>query len=553
MLVFSVFFIIPLFFMLYGSFVPTFTSTHYTLTYIIQAFTASRSVSVLFNTFEYGFGASFLSIGLATPYAWLVARTDVPGKRLFRTGGISRITIPLLGEAFAWIFLFSPTIGLINVGFDRLFGVTFTLFNIYSIWGLILAWGIGGIPFAFLALEPAFESVESSMEESSRVAGAGSIRTFATVTLRLVIPALLSVFLLVALGGLENFDYPLIIGSQAHIVTLATQVYNLVGLNEYPLAAAYGIYFLLVTVVILAVYLWVTRRSYRFAVVKGNVSRHTLVKLGRWKWVSFAFLSFVFFISLVLPVVTLVLVSLVRNYTVSGGANPFATLTLQNYIDALSLPVFQQATINSIVLSVLSGFFATILGAMMSYVLIKGRERGKNVLYFISHLPLAFPGVVYSVALIWTFLILPFFNTYIYGTIWVMLIGLIIIWLPYSIRIISPILIQISDELEESAAVMGSSWTGSFRRVTLPLLRSSLLNSFIYVMLDSFRELGAIVLLYNASSILLIIAVLNLYNEGGAPLSVVSALLTVMIAISAVFLVISRVLGRSNFEKYSAG
>src|SRR5579875_2312209 len=224
----SVFFLIPLLFMLYGSFVPSFKSTAYTLNYIIQAFTSKTTPTLLMNTLAYGAGGAALGVTLGTIYAWFMERTDVPGKRFLRLLPILPLTLPLLVKGFAWIFLFSPNVGLVNIWLEQYLGFQSPPFNIFTIWGMIYAWGVGGIPLAYLMIEAAVKSIDPSLEEASRAAGAGTFRTLFRVTLPLVAPAILTAFLLLFIVGVENFDYPFILGERGGIFTFATEVYNLV-------------------------------------------------------------------------------------------------------------------------------------------------------------------------------------------------------------------------------------------------------------------------------------------------------------------------------------
>ena len=399
MLAFSIFFVVPLFFVTWGSFVPTFLSRKVTLSFVTHAFTSPGTLVILRNSLELASGSSIIAVGLGTLYASLVTRTDIPGKVFFRSAATGRLAIPILGEAFSWILLLSPSIGLVNVAIEGLFRTSQPIFNIYSMGGLILASGIGGTPFAFLVLEPAFQSMNSSFEESSRVSGASKLRTMSRITLPLITPALLSAFLISFIGALETLEYPLLIGSNARIVTLSTEVYNLANLGEYSLASAYGLFFIVIVIILLVGYLQFTRRAYRFAVIGGRNSQQTVIELGRWRWPAFFLLIVPVFLFLFLSLIVLLLVSLVKSYTVVGDSNPFTHLTLQNYVAVVHIPLFMQAFTNSILLSAGAGVLTTILGAVMSYVLVKGNQRGRNILYFISNLPLAFPGVVYSVAL----------------------------------------------------------------------------------------------------------------------------------------------------------
>jgi iron(III) transport system permease protein len=544
---FSVFSVIPLFFVTWGAFVPSFLSKKVTLKFVELAFTSAKTGVILRNSLELAAGSSVLALTIGTVYAGLVARTDIPGKLFFTSATTGRLIIPILGEAFSWILLLSPSIGLINVGAEDLLGTTHPIFNIFSMGGLILAGGIGATPFAFLVLEPAFLAMNSAYEESSRVAGVGRLRTALGVTLPLATPALVSAFLISFIGSLETLEYPLIIGTNARITTLSTEVYNLANASQYSLASAYGLFFIFVIVILLAGYLWATRRAYRFQTVGGRGSQRTVVELGRWRWPAFVLLLIPVILFLFMSLTVLTLVSLVKVYTVVGHANPFTSFTLANYEAVVKIPLFWEAFRNSIILSFGAGALTTILGAVMSYVLVKGKQRGRNILYFISNLPLAFPGVVYSIALLWTFLLIPLVNKYVYGTIWVMLVGLVVIFSPFTIRLISPGLTQLSDELDEAAAVAGSSWWRRFRGVTLPLLRASMINSFSYVMLNAFRELGAVALLYNASSILIIIIALSSYDNSGS-LPQTAAIFVMMMLFSALVLVVTRVMSRQSLR-----
>ncbi|MDG6908473.1 MAG: iron ABC transporter permease [Nitrososphaerota archaeon] len=545
-LIISLFFLVPLAFMIYGSTVPVFKSTQYTLKFLIQAFTAKNTPTLLINTLEYGGGGALLGVLLATVYAWLMERTDVPAKKFLRLLPILPLTLPLLVKGFAWIFLFSPRIGLVNLSLESALGLANPPFNIFSMAGMIFAWGVGGIPLAYLMIEPAFRSIDPSLEEASRAGGAGALRTLFRVTLPIISPAIVTAFLLLFIAGVENFDYPFILGTEVGINTFATEVYDLVDIfHDTSLASAYSIIFLIITLVLISFYLYSVRKSFRFIVVTGKATQPTLFRLGRKRWLGLAICLGIMTFAFILPAGMIVLMSLVPFYTVGGATSPFAHLTLENYVKAFQVQDFQLAVINSFELSFAAAVLTTIIATVMSYTLIKSKTIGKKVLDYLASLPLAFPGIVYAIGLIWTFLTIPGLG-YIYGTNWILLFSLIIIWLPYAIRIVSTSLIQIADEMEEASSVLGGSWLRTFTRVTMPLLRNGMVNSFIYVMVDSFRELGAVVLLSNASSILLIVLILNLFETTASSLPVVAALSTLMTLMLAATIIVTRLVTRSR-------
>ncbi|MDA4129906.1 MAG: iron ABC transporter permease [Thaumarchaeota archaeon] len=491
--------------------------------------TASRTPALLAGTLEYALGTVLLTIVLAAPYAWLVVRTNVPGKSFLRLLPIFPLVLPNLVGAISWIFLLSPQIGLVNLAVENVTGIGFAPFDVFSMGGLIFVTAIGAIPITYLMLEGAFLSLDPSHEEASQISGAGTWKTLRYVTIPLVAPQILAAFMLGVLFVVGVFEYPFILGSRVHIANLATQVYLLMDVtSQYSLAAAYGLIYLVLTIIIISLYLFAVRRSYRFVTVTGRPSVATLFDLGRWRWVALAVCLGIITVVFFLPFATLIIVSLVPYYTIGPGIGPFsAGLTLTNFVDALKTISFQQSVFNSFELYAASAVIATILGTMMAYVLIKGKTRGKVILNYISNLPLAFPGIVYGVGLIWMFLVLPGVNS-LYGTTWVMLIALVVIWLPISIRFSANSLIQLADELEESASVVGSRWSRTFVHVLFPLLKPTIVNSFLYMFVDSFKEVGVVILLTGPSSSLLTTLILSTYSGSGGTLPVVAAMSVLM-------------------------
>ncbi|MGI0079646.1 MAG: ABC transporter permease, partial [Nitrososphaerales archaeon] len=353
-------------------------------------------------------------------------------------------------------------------------------------------------------------------------------RTLFKVTLPVISPQLLTAFLLLFIIGIENFDYPFLFGEQGNIYTLATQVYNEINLfHNETLASAYSIIFMIMTFVMISLYLWSIRRAFRFVVVTGKATQQTIFRLGKWRWGGLAICLGMMFFAFMLPMLMIVLISLVPFYTVGGAAGPFAVLNLNNYDLMFKLPQFTLSIWNSFEISFVAAITTTLIAMVMAYALVKSKTRWKRLMEYVAAAPLAFPGIVYSIGLIWTFVSIPFLSS-LYGTIYVMLWAMIIIWLPYSIRFISAALVQISDELEEAASVTGSGWLRTFPRIVIPLLKTGIVNSFIYVFADSFRELGAVVLLSTGNTILMITYIVNLYEEHSSALPLVCAMSVLM-------------------------
>jgi iron(III) transport system permease protein len=185
----------------------------------------------------------------------------------------------------------------------------------------------------------------------------------------------------------------------------------------------------------------------------------------------------------------------------------------------------------------------------MSYGALKSKVKGGRITELFSSIPLAFPGIVYGVALFWTFLMLPGISGLIYGTIFPLVIALTFVRLPYSIRMISGGLMQISKELEEAARLSGASWFKNFRQIVLPLLKNSLVNSFIYTFINSIRELGGVILLITPGSIVLTVLLLNYYSAHAGALNTIAAASVFLSIIIMLLLAIPTIIQRYSEYK----
>jgi iron(III) transport system permease protein len=153
--------------------------------------------TVLYSTFIFAAGGAALATLLALIYAWIVVRTDIPGKTLLETLPTTFLIVPFIVKSMMWIILFSPSIGVINKTLSSLFNGL--VFNIYSMEGLIFAYGMGGFPFALLSIMPAIKSMDSSLEESARTLGLGLLKTFFRITLPIIFPSVFTAYLLLTL------------------------------------------------------------------------------------------------------------------------------------------------------------------------------------------------------------------------------------------------------------------------------------------------------------------------------------------------------------------
>lgn len=530
--------VLPIAFLVIGTSVfPELGGTAFSFLSFISGGTNPSALSLIATSLEFSLSHAVIAVALALVYAWIVTRTDLPLKRFFELLPILGLTMPLEVKAFAWVFLLNQNSGILNAISTSLFGPSAPVFNINSMAGLIFVAALGGIPLSYLIIMPAMKSIDSSFEEASRVAGHGIAQTAISVTSRLLLPAIASAFLLVTIGGLANFDYPFIIGEPAGIHVLATEVYyysNQRSPPAYGSAGVISIVYVIITLIGLTLYIYATRRTYRFAVVTGKGARVTSQKLRRWKPLAFLVCVLIMVLEFALPFTSIVLVS-VSNVGITNSLTNLVWNFPASYVKVSNVALFYQSLTATVEMGVVAAVTSTAIGSLLSFVSLKSRTRGARLAEFVTSVPLGFPGVVYGISLYWMFLLFPGVNR-LYGTIIPLVIALTFVRLPYSTRIISGNLVQISNELEEASQVAGSRFSRTFFRISMPLVREGLISSFVYTFVDSLRELGAVIILVTPGAFAFTTLLLDYYESNVGAANVIAAGSVILTLIIIIFL-----------------
>jgi iron(III) transport system permease protein len=510
-----------------------------------EVLTGRLYVSALKNSLILGAWTGLFSLLIGVVLAFAVSRTDVPGKRLLQiTASLSYLSPPFL-TAIAFVYLFSPNAGLINVFMRDVMGLHWLTFNVFSMAGLVLVTVLHTFPYVYLLASSALQSVDASYEEAAQILGASKFRTALSITAPLVAPAILSGTLLAFVNAIALFGSQAIIGLPGRIVTLPTRIYALFDYPpEYALASALSLVFVLITVV--ALYLqraFLARRS--FVTLGGKGARPQLMQLGPWRWVLFGAGLLVFVVSIVAPYATLIAVSISKSW----GLEFWKGLTLAHYKFILfDYNVTQRAILNSLFLATVAACVAVLLGAVIGWIDLRTLLPGRKLLDYASLIPLGLPGIVVAVALIQFWLKMPLA---LYGTLAILLLAYVGRYIPLSVRAANASLRQVDPSLEESAKILGASWATTMREITLPLIRPGLFAGWLLVFVPVIQELSASILLFSSSSITLAVAVFNLYETGYV--EPVAALAMVNMAIIGVAILIANKLGGGSIGKTGQG
>ena len=529
---------IPLLMLLYGSIRSApigEPGATYTIQNYVKAYFDKEFYLLLLNSIYYALGTCALTFLIGTFLAWVSERTNTPLKKLFVVMSLIPFIIPGILSTISWILLLSPKIGLINIAVKDVLGLESAPFNIYSMWGMIWAESIHLYPLVFLLMSAAFRNMDTSLEEAALTAGSSTAQTFFRVTLPLMRPAMFSLLLINFIRGIEAFEVPALIGVPAKISVFTTKIF--LAIHQFPsdfgLAGAYAVTLLAISTVGVLIYGRITRKEERYATVTGKGYRPRVIDLGAWKFVTLGISFLIFFLAVILPVFVLLWSSFIPYYGVPSR-ELMAKMTWANYQYILNYPLALTAFKNSFYLSVGSATLVMLLTSVIAWITVKTKLPGRALLDNMTFIPIAMPGIVLGVSLIWVYLTLPI---PIYGTIWVLLLAYMTKFMPYGIRAASASMIQINKELEEASLTAGGTWFQTFRKIVLPLLMPGFTAGWIYISIIALRELSTSILLYSYNSTVLSIMAFDLW-EGGqytyvCALGVLMVLLLVTMAFTA--------------------
>ena len=507
--------VIPLGFLIWQSFRTPQTATVeavFTLGNYAAAYGSAETLRLFWTSVQFAAGTSIFAFVLGTALAWMNERTNTPFKALFFALSIIPLVIPSILFTISWILLASPQIGIINLVLQGWLGLDEPLFNIYSLAGMVWVDGLHYSPMAFLLMTAAFRAMDPSFEESATMSGANILQVVWRVTLRLTWPAIVATLLILFVRAIESFEVPALLGLPNGIEVFTSAIYQAV--HRYPslvgLASAYAVALLGITTVGVYFVSRLSSRGSRYATVTGKAFRPRQIDLGGWRWFTAAIFAVYFLLIVILPFSVLLWSSFQRFYAVPS-MEALGNLTLDPYRFILSYPNLPRTVMNSVMLSFGAATIVMLVTSVICWIVVKTRIRGRWLLDNIASLPMVFPGLVLGLSIMIFYLNV---DIGVYGTIWIMLIAYVTRFMPYGLRYNTSSMLQIHQELEESAAMSGASWITTFRRVILPLLKPGLLAGWIYVMIVSIRELSTSILLYSPDTQVISITIWELWENG---------------------------------------
>jgi iron(III) transport system permease protein len=461
------------------------------------AFSEPGLRAALLNTFSVTFVRQLLSLPIAVLIAWLLARTDLPGRSWIEFAFWAAFFLPTFTVTLSWILLLDPEYGLVNTWIAALPFVEKGPFDIYSFWGIVWVHVItGSLTVKVILLTPAFRNMNASFEEASRVAGASTLRTALRITVPVMAPVILSVLLLGTMVSLQTFEVEQVLGLPFRFFVFSTMIYDLIvtRVPRYDAATALAVLVLTAMLPLVVVQQGLTRGR-RYTTVTGQFQNQPH-RLGRWRGPALALVLALVAIVLAVPVVFALLGTCMKLFGFFGIPEPW---TFANWRTVLTDEVFLRSLRNTLVLAVGTAVATIAVHSLIAYIAVRTRYAGRRALDFISWLPFTVPGIILGLALLWLFLGVEILKP-LYGTTALLIIAGVIAGMPLGVQIIKSGLMQLGGELEEASRVAGASWWATYRRIVLRLMAPTLMAVGMITFVGAARNIGNFALLATSAN-----------------------------------------------------
>lgn len=505
----------------------------FTIGNYIKVFTSPRVLEILRNTFIIMGSVTLIASPIGIFLAWITTRTNTPFRKQLELLNVLPFLLSPFVAAIAWVLLLDSRIGLINQVLIKFVPyVKKAPFDVCTIGGVIFVLSLYYIPYMYLFILGSFKAMDPSLEEAAKACGSSNLRCMTRITIPLALPAVLSGILIIFVHSAGQFGVPATLMAPGGDFVITTRIQRLLAFypQDYNSAATFGVFLLVVT----AIGIFIQRKMIakrEFITVTGKAYRPRLIDLGKWKYVTVTLNLIYLFVGLVVPYFMLAVVSFHKYW---AGVIDFDLLTLSHFKYIL---FEQEASVrsirNSFFLATVGVFLCLVLAIFTSYLIHRTKVKGRAVFDYVSMFPIAIPGMVIAVGLLWAWIRVPIA---IYGTIWIIMIGLITRYIPYGVRSISSSLLSLSREHEESSWVCGVSWFKTFHRILLPLLKPGFVAAMLLLYILFMRELSVAILLWFPGTETIPVQIFQLLRDGDFPATTALAIIQTILIFSGILI-----------------
>ena len=488
----------------------------FTLYYWKYILASTMSSAVLWgplkNSFVCGFFTVLVSVPLGSVLAWLMIRTDIPGKKVLGLLVTVPYMIPSWTKALAWLAMFRNSTSGAN-GFLAGMGIPIPDWLAYGPIAIVLCMSMHYYAFSYIMVSGALRSINSELEEMGEIQGASKAQILRHITLPLILPSVLSATVMTISKSIGTYGVPANLGNRIGYYTLATKMRNFI--DQGPQAVGYAMSIVLVLLAAVIIFsnqrIVGVRKSY--ATVSGKGGRATLMPLGKAKKPLMAFLMVFLFLAMVVPFFVLIM----ETFQITTGAGyGLDNLTLYNWIGKSGQiakytnyegifrnPKFFSAFWNTIRLTLIGSIITAICGQFLGY--ISSRGRGKwygDLTEQMVFVPYLMSGIAFS-TMYFSMFSRPHFGGLmpsLYGTFTLIVLTSVVKHFPFASKSGTANMLSISVELEEAADIAGASFWKRMSSIIVPLAKNGFISGFMLTFISIAKELDLVIIMMTPST-----------------------------------------------------
>jgi iron(III) transport system permease protein len=531
----------PLSLVLYQSFltVPFYASrvqagpTAYHFVFADEDFAIAFGTTLLL-----GASMTLIAVPLGAMLAFLMVRTDIPGRLWLEPLILLLILLPPVVLAFGYVAALGPA-GILTRTFKQWAGVV--PWNLYSFPFLVAIAGLTHVPYVYLCVAAALRGLSSDAEEAARSAGAKPRRVALDVSLPMATPAILFAGVLVFLLGFEMFGLPLVLGDPQGLLVLSTYLYKLsnnLAVSPYQLMAVVAVIIAAITLPLVVMLRLLLSEAQRHVEVRTKGLRSARLKLGPWRWTAFLAIVLWLTVTVLVPVAAITLRSFAESRD-EGIALP-EVLTLDHYRALLGHADATRSMFNTLGIGLAGGAAAVVVYTAIALAIHRWRSDWARAVDYLVMVPCAMPGLVTGLSLLWVFLFFKPLSS-LRQTLISVWLAYTLVWLAYGVQLVSGIFRQVDPQLEDVARTVGATDARVSFDVTLPLVRNGILAGWVLIFLIFVREYSTGVYLLAPGTEVIGSLLVSLWGKGAMDL--VSALSVVNVGMIGAGLLIANRLG----------
>lgn len=479
----------------------------FTWYYLERTFTSRVAQNLfwepLLNTLSVAFGAIVLSVIVGGTLAWLLARTDMFGRKWFATALIVPYMLPAWTFALAWTTLFkNRTVGG-QAGWFESLGFTPPDWLSYGRLPVTIILALHYAPFIILLFGNALRRFDSQLEDSARILGAGRWTVARKIILPLMLPSLLSAIILIFAKCLGEFGVPYVLGLPVNFDVLATSLYRNISSRQTGVAAVLAGSIMLIGILAIMIDARLIRESRRFVTIGSKGAMDRLNPLGAMRIPATLFAALMFLLSVGLPLATLFLSTVMKapalftldNFTLDYWiGTDLNTVALQTGI--LLSPDLWNAAWNSLSIVGVASITSGLLGLLVGYVVVRTPVRPLSTfLRQVTFLPYLVPGIAFAAAYLSLFAVPRGPIPALYGTSLILMLALIADQMPYASRAGISAMMQLGKDPEEAAQVAGAGWFRRIFSIVIPIQKGALVTGILLPFISGIKGLSLFVVL----------------------------------------------------------